>query len=114
MTKPVFSVSDQVRHKPGCTATDDKRLEFWNFLEVEGLYYPCSENKGADKLSGYCAADLCLCFRKYKRQFSHDVAQIAKLTDINLKNRQGKYFMISLNRQFSSILSKRPFAVGTH
>ena len=26
--KPVFGVSDQVRHKPGCTATeDDQRLE---------------------------------------------------------------------------------------
>ena len=26
--KPVFGVSDQVRHKPGCTATEDaKRLE---------------------------------------------------------------------------------------
>ena len=26
--KPVFGVSDQVRHKPGCTTTeDDKRLE---------------------------------------------------------------------------------------
>ena len=28
MRKTVFGVSDQVRHKPGCTATeDDKRLE---------------------------------------------------------------------------------------
>ena len=26
--KPVFGVSDQIRHKPGCTATEDgKRLE---------------------------------------------------------------------------------------
>ena len=23
MRKPVFGVSDQVRHKPGCTATED-------------------------------------------------------------------------------------------
>ena len=30
--------------------------------EVEGLYYPCSENKGADQLCGYREADLCLCF----------------------------------------------------
>ena len=28
--------------------------------EVEGLYYPCSENKGADQL---CSDDLRLCFR---------------------------------------------------
>ena len=32
-------------------------------LVVEGLYYPYSENKGADKLRGYREADLRLCFR---------------------------------------------------
>ena len=31
--------------------------------EVEGLYYPCSENKDADQLRGYREADLRLCFR---------------------------------------------------
>ena len=31
-------------------------LEIYN-QEVEGLFYLCSENKGAD-----CAADVCLCF----------------------------------------------------
>ena len=31
--------------------------------EVEGLYYPCSENKGTDQLRGYHEADLRLCFR---------------------------------------------------
>ena len=30
--------------------------------EVEGVYYPCSENKGADQLRGYREADLHLCF----------------------------------------------------
>ena len=35
---------------------DGYRLE-----NVEG-YYLCSENKGADQLHGYHAADLCLCF----------------------------------------------------
>ena len=29
---------------------------------VEGFYYLCSENKGADQLRSYCAADLRLCF----------------------------------------------------
>ena len=29
----------------------------------ERLYYPCSENKGADQLRGYREADLRLCFR---------------------------------------------------
>ena len=41
-------------------------LKFW-FLEVEGLYYPCSENKGADQLRGYREADPRLCFRICKR-----------------------------------------------
>ena len=36
----------------------------WKFCieEVEVLYYPCSENKGADQLRGYREADLRLCF----------------------------------------------------
>ena len=38
------------RHKPGCEATEDGwKLEIL-FYEVEGLYYPCSENKGAYQL----------------------------------------------------------------
>ena len=31
--------------------------------EVEGLFYPRSENKGPDQLRGYREADLRLCFR---------------------------------------------------
>ena len=34
--------------------------------EEEGLYYPYSENKGADQLCGYLTADLRLCFRMIK------------------------------------------------
>ena len=37
-------------------------LKFW-IKGVEGFYYPCSENKGADQLRGYREADLRLCFR---------------------------------------------------
>ena len=36
--------------------------KFW-IWKVEELYYPCSENKGADQLRGYREADLRLCFR---------------------------------------------------
>ena len=37
----------------------------WKFCikEVEGLYYPSSENKGADQRRCYHEADLRLCFR---------------------------------------------------
>ena len=37
-------------------------LKFWVEVEEE-LYYPSSENKGADQLCSYCKADLRLCFR---------------------------------------------------
>ena len=67
MRKSVFGVLDQVRHKPGCTVSKDgQRLEISD-LEEEGLYYPCSENKGSDQLRGNREADLCLCFRIYKK-----------------------------------------------
>ena len=34
---------------------------------VEGLYYPCGKNKGADQLRGHRQADLRLCFRICKK-----------------------------------------------
>ena len=43
--------------------------------KVEGLYYLCSENKGADH-RGYCEAVFLLFFAYAKRWFSHDAAQI--------------------------------------
>ena len=39
----------------------------FRIYEVEGLYYPCSENKGADQLRGHREADLRLCFRICKK-----------------------------------------------
>ena len=45
MRKPVFGVSDQVRHIPGCTTTEiGYRLEL-----LESLYYLCSKNKCTDQ-----------------------------------------------------------------
>ena len=35
----------------------------FRILEEEVLFYPCSENKGADQLRGHREADLRLCFR---------------------------------------------------
>ena len=37
-------------------------------LKVEGLFYRSSENKGADQLCDYLAADLCLCFLIFKKK----------------------------------------------
>ena len=50
-------------------------LKFW-FKEVEGLFYLCSENKGADQLRGYREADLRLFFAYAKCWFSHDTAHL--------------------------------------
>ena len=48
----------------------------FQIYKAEELYYLYSENKGADQLHGFCAADLCsyraddlgLCFRICKKQ----------------------------------------------
>ena len=47
-----------------------KNVRILKFLvEVEEeLFYPRSENKGADQLCSYCTADLCLCYRIDKNQ----------------------------------------------
>ena len=38
-----------------------RSLKF-RIYEEEEVYFPCSENKGADQLRGYRKADLRLCF----------------------------------------------------
>ena len=46
-----------------------KMARGWKFRilkKVDGLYYSCSENKGADQLCSYCEADLHLYFRLCK------------------------------------------------
>ena len=48
------------------------------------MYYPCSENKGADQLRGYREADLRLCFRigqipVFSRWGSNDLTVIFKI-----------------------------------
>ena len=48
----------------------------FRIYEVEGLYYSCIENKGADQLRGNRDAELRLCFRICKKKwFSHNEAQ---------------------------------------
>ena len=50
------------KKRPVQSKKKSRSLKFPIFEEGE-LYYPCSENKGADQLCSYCTADLCLCFR---------------------------------------------------
>ena len=50
------------RNRPVQLQKQARSLKFWSYVE-EALYYPSSENKGADQLRSYCEADLRLCFR---------------------------------------------------
>ena len=54
-----------------------QQKEIWNQGIIQkGLYYICSENKGADQLCGYREADLRICFRVYaKSRSAHDAVQ---------------------------------------
>ena len=82
--KPHFGISDQVQHKPGCTATEDgKRLKFL----VDGVYYLCSENKCADQPRSNCAADLRLCFLICKKQiFTGQLCRVCNISKLNLRS----------------------------
>ena len=55
-----------------------RSLKFWSSVEEE-LYYPRSENKGADQLRGYREADLrrLFVFAYADCWFSHEAAQIS-------------------------------------
>ena len=63
MRKPTIWVSNQVRHKLANIQSQKqaRSLKLWIYVQ-EGLYYPCSENKGTDQLLGNRKADLGLCF----------------------------------------------------
>ena len=65
--KPVFRVSDQVRHNQAVRQQKMARSLKFRIKKVEGLFYLCSENKGDDQLRGYREADLRLCFRICKK-----------------------------------------------
>ena len=48
------------------------------------MYYPCSENKGADQLHGYREADLRLCFRIGKNPVFSRCGSIIKAFKLKL------------------------------
>ena len=63
MRKPTIWVSDQVDTNRAVQSQKIARSLKFQMKEEEGLYYPCSEKKGADQLRGYREAGLRLCFR---------------------------------------------------
>ena len=80
-------------------------MKFW-ILEVEELYYLCSENKGADQLSGYRAVDLHLCFPICKIRFSHDAAHIVSITlHFHILHVKVLKFLLSICNTFRKIAS---------
>ena len=50
------------------------------------MYYPCSENKGADQLRGYREADLRLCFRICKKPVFSRHGSYDKRDDFDIVN----------------------------
>ena len=63
MRKPTFWFRTWSNTKHAVQLQKMARGLKFQIKEVEGLYYPCSEKKGADQLRSYCEADLRLCFR---------------------------------------------------
>ena len=72
--KPVFGFPTRSDTNKAVQPQKIARGLKFRILKVEGLYYPCSENKGADQLRGYREADLRLCCRICEKRFSHDDA----------------------------------------
>ena len=73
----------------------------WKFYikKVEELYYPCSENKGADQLRSYCEADLRLCFRINKMLF---FSLPGTYHNLSQWERQIFYVLLEMRNQFNS------------
>ena len=67
LRKPVFRVTDRSDTNRSVQPQKMARGLKFRMEVVEGLYYPYSENKGADQLRGYREADLRLCFRICKK-----------------------------------------------
>ena len=63
MRKPVFGFLTRSDTNRSVQLQKMARGLKFRMKVVEGLYYPYSENKGADQLRGYREADLRLCFR---------------------------------------------------
>ena len=65
--KPVFGFPTRSNTNRAVLSQKKARGLKFRIQEVEGLYYPSRENKGADQLRGYSEDDLRLCFRVCKK-----------------------------------------------
>ena len=69
---------------------------------MEGLYYPCSGNKGADQLRGYREANLRICF-------SHMQKAGCLITRLIFNNKKTSYTTLCLSNY-----SIEPTNIGSH
>ena len=67
MRKPVFGFPTRSHSNQAVQPHKMARGLKFRIKKVEGLYYLCSENKGADQLRFYREADLRLCFCTCKK-----------------------------------------------
>ena len=65
------------------------------------LYYPCSENKGADQLCSYCA----FVFAQAKIRLSHDAAYIILNFDVEI--------LIVLFKNHDQLWSQQTFNISS-
>ena len=75
MGKPTMWFPNRFNTIRAVQAQMARRLKFRILVEAE-LYYPSSENKGADQLRSNCESDLRHCFAYADCWFSHVVARI--------------------------------------
>ena len=84
MRKPAFRFL--TRPDTNCAVVQPQKMARglkFGIKKVEGFYYLCSENNGANQLRDCCAADLHICCRiSYaKSRFSYDEAHMLVLKD---------------------------------
>ena len=63
MRKPTMWFPNRSNTNQAVQSQKQARSLKFHIQEVVEVYYPCSENKGADQLCGNREADLGLCFR---------------------------------------------------
>ena len=74
--KLVFGVSDRIRHKPGCTATEDgQRLEI-PYLGSRGIVLSVVKTKALISFAVTAKLICIFVFAYAKSRFSHDAAHI--------------------------------------
>ena len=87
MRKPVFGVSDQVRHKPGCTAIEDGlRLEISNLENRRNYSIYVAKTKALIRFAVTAKLICVFVFAYGKSRFSHDKARMKRFVNTPLQH----------------------------